>query len=100
MAQKTEAEFEQFLKDLLYLDVRRLSNGLWTCIFPLLYTHAIITVRHGDEVGMVDRWCYHSYEAAKKAIDAWNGKGEPEGWHRHPMTGRRRDEEGKEYINF
>jgi hypothetical protein len=28
--------------------------------------------------------------AAVAALIAWDGKGEPEGWFRHPMSGRRR----------
>jgi hypothetical protein len=44
--------------------------------------------------GYGDRWCYHGYGDAKAAFDAWDGKSEPKGWHRHPASGRRIKEDG------
>lgn len=46
----------------------------------------------GDYAGYADRWCYPTREAVFKALAAWDaGKGgEPEGWHKHPDTGRLR----------
>ncbi|UEM08117.1 hypothetical protein JL101_035565 (plasmid) [Skermanella rosea] len=73
-----------------YLDARPIGNGTYACIYPLLFTHAIIVGQIGDYYGFEDRWCYHGYDAAKAALDSWNGVGEPQGWHRHPRTGRRR----------
>jgi len=35
-------------------------------------------------------WQYQSRDAALVALAAWDGEGEPEGWYRHPATGRRR----------
>jgi len=53
----------------------------------------------GNEMGYEDRWCYHTKEAATAAFEAWNGEGEPDGWHRHPGTGRRRNPEtGEEWV--
>lgn len=39
-----------------------------------------------------DRWCYPDLAAAVLAGQAWmlHGGPEPDGWHRHPATGRRR----------
>lgn len=82
-----------------YTDYVEFPNGNNACINRLMFTHAILSelteIYHGD------RWCYHSYEDAKAALDAWDGEGEPNGWHRHPTTGRRRPdgEPSKEYIN-
>lgn len=98
--EKPLPDFKKFLEEQLYLDIKRIDEGTWTCIFPLAYTHAIITVKHNDFFSVGDRWCYHSYEAARAALDAWDGTGEPQGWHRHPATGRRREKDGTEYINF
>lgn len=85
-----EREFIRWLRDdMLYLDPRVISPGYVACIYPLLYTHAIILVQVGDTAGYCDRWCYHTYEAAKEALDAWQGQPEPSGWHRHPKSGRR-----------
>ncbi len=67
------------------------AEWLHSAIMPLLFTHAIILGRIGDMNSYMDRWCYHSLDKARKAHNAWNGTGEPEGWHRHPTTGRRRE---------
>ncbi len=73
--------------------------GWYACIAPLAFTHAIICGRFGQDDAYEDRWCYHGRDAAMAALDAWNGAGEPTGWHRHPMSGRRRDvEAGTEWI--
>jgi hypothetical protein len=40
------------------------------------------------------RWCYHDEQSALEALEAWDGTNEPAGWHRHPATGRRFDENG------
>lgn len=85
-----------------YLDPRPLPEGHWVAIAPLLVTHAIISGRIGDRLGYDNRWCYGSYEKAKAAMDEWSGVGEPEGWHRHPLTGRRRNngDPTAEYVAF
>lgn len=75
-----------------YLGVRPLTPGRYAAILPLMFTAAIITGRIGDAMSYDDRWCYHSLQAATSALEAWDGTGEPSGWHRHPMTGRRRPE--------
>lgn len=86
-----ELGFMQWLLGNGYTDPKPLGNGRYACIRPLVFTHAIITGRIGDTSSYDDRWCYNGYEAAKAALDAWDGTGEPEGWHRHPGSGRRRD---------
>lgn len=75
-----------------YLDPRPIGRGRYAAIMPLAYTCAIITGRIGDMTGFEDRWCYHDYVSARMAFDAWDGIGEPEDWHRHPGSGRRRCE--------
>jgi hypothetical protein len=44
-----------------------------------------------DRYGNGGCWCYPDYASALAALDAWDGEGEPLGWHRHPDTGRRRE---------
>ena len=39
---------------------------------------------------LMDEWCYEDEPKALQALEAWDGKGEPEGWNRHPRTGRYR----------
>lgn len=77
------------------------QTGKFYCINRFLFTWAILADLHSE--GYEDRWCYNEYCEAKGALDDWekNGfTGEPEGWHRHPTTGRRKDQDGNEYINY
>lgn len=67
-------------------------------VFPFLYTWAILA--DINQYGYVDRWCYKSLDDCLAALQAWDGHGEPTGWHRHPTTGRRRDEHGNEHVAF
>lgn len=80
---------------------RPVNNEEYIAIIPFIYTYGIIKGRFDNELGYEDRWCYHDLEAAKKAFDEWDGIGEPDGWHRHPKTGRRREggDATTEYIN-
>lgn len=60
------------------------------CLHRYFYTWAILSGLHN--YGYEGRWCYHDYAKAKAAYDAWDGRGEPGGWHRHPDSGRRRED--------
>ena len=52
-----------------------------------------------DLIGYAERYCYSTKEGAIKALTEWDGKGDPQGWHRHPESGRRRDlVTGREWI--
>lgn len=99
----TGAAFPQY-EDLLlmlsrdYRNLKVFDDGRIIGIMPLLFTHAIVSDL--DMYGYADRWCYHSYTDAKKALDAWDGTGEPAGWHRHPDTGRRVNEDGTIEVRF
>lgn len=90
------------MKDLGYLEVRPLARGRWTGLMQFMFTWAIILGRMGDEHGYDDRWCYKTQADALRALEAWDGEGEPKGWHRHPLTGRRRTDgdPDTEYVNL
>lgn len=80
-----------------YVSMRE-RGGKAYAIMPLLFTQAIIVF--SNKYFVDDRWCYHSFEDAEKALDGWQARdfeGEPDGWHRHPSTGRRR-KDGVEYV--
>jgi hypothetical protein len=65
----------------------------WWAIYPLMYSVAIIKGRIYDRIGIDGRWCYETMDQAVLALAAWlasGGEGEPQGWHRDPMSGRRR----------
>jgi hypothetical protein len=85
------AFFTHLISDNGYLSPKDLGDGTYACVMPLMFTHAIIRGRIGDLHSYEDRWCYKDRQSALKALEAWDGTGEPEGWHRHPMTGRRRE---------
>lgn len=73
-------------------------NGRDAMLMRLIFTHAIIADLSSGYYG--DRWCYHTYAQAKAALMAWDGEGEPTGWHRHPDSGRRRPDGDptREYV--
>ena len=63
-----------------YTDVTILPNGDVACIFKFPRAFAIL---YGMNAwGYQKRWCYTSYPAARAALTAWSGEGEPAGWHR------------------
>jgi hypothetical protein len=98
---------QAFLQELAqlndYTDAKLVRDATrYAAITRKMFTHAIITGRIGDYWGLGDCWCYPSYAAARSALAAWDGEGEPEGWLRHPGPGRRvsqsadeRDEQGR-----
>lgn len=80
---------------------RDLDDDMHTiAVVPMMFTYRLIVGR--TEAPLYDDcWCYHTLEAATAAAEAWSGRGEPDGWHRHPPTGRRRPngDPALEYVN-
>ncbi|MBY3433289.1 hypothetical protein HFN89_03805 [Rhizobium laguerreae] len=82
-----------------YIDLKQLPDGRYIGTVRLLY-HWTMHIDI-DDVGYADRYCFATYELAKKAFDEWSGVGDPEGWHRHPTSGRRKDlATGREWVDF
>lgn len=81
-----------------YTDYGMYANGVDACIANFIFTWAILADLHRG--GYERRWCYESYADALAALQAWNGDGEPSGWHRDPYTGRRRPhgDASREYV--
>lgn len=95
---KDRADFFRWLvADCGYIDAKPIGDDRWAAIQPLLFTHSLVTGHVGDRSSIDDRWCYHNYSSAHAALEAWDGTGEPQGWHRHPGSGRRR-KDGVEYV--
>ena len=91
--QECPAAFARFLREEeRYTDLKWVGAAGWAGIRELLFTHAIIVGRVGQMSTYEDRWCYATREKAQAALAAWDGNGEPDGWHRHPNTGRRRQD--------
>jgi hypothetical protein len=79
-----------------------LPSGVDAAICKYIHTYGILSEL--TEWGFGDRWCYHTLAGAIVALGEWverGGEGEPQNWHRHPSSGRRRPEgdASKEYVN-
>lgn len=69
------------------------EKGRWYGVKRLLFHYTLATGDLGDKESITDRWCYETFDKAGDALVEWASRdfaGEPEGWHRHPLTGRRR----------
>jgi hypothetical protein len=79
---------------------RQFDNGRDAAIQYYVYTYAIVA--DITECGHGERWCYLSLPRARAALAAWNGDGEPDGWHRAPYSGRRRPDgdPAREVVNW
>lgn len=101
-------ELEQFLTtcgyDMKLCRSRRLAGATYILAKPLLFHWTLIRGEIGDFNGYDDRHCYWSTAAAMEALDAYpfdipDGY-EPQGWHRHPATGRRREDGDPQQETF
>lgn len=76
-----------------YLWIRQLDDGRGLFLLPLAYGGARLGIGDFEErIELDDVWDYRAADndAAWRAVLGWDGAGEPEGWYRHPGTGRRR----------
>lgn len=78
--------------------VRALDDERFVAVVPFLFTWGLIVGRKRRPFFYDDRWCYHHHPTALVAAARWDGAGEPQGWHRHVNSGRRRDEHGNEHV--
>lgn len=94
--------FLSYLKEGGYRDIKLIDENRYACLVPFAFTHAIIIGKLFDMCSYDDRWCYETYGEAMQALKEWDGQGEPQGWHRHPFTGRRRQkgDPATEYVNL
>lgn len=89
-----DAELLACLRENGYVDIKFMPDGSYAGLFQFMYSWGVVAGLH--MYGYEDRWCFHGYDKAKAALDAWDGEDEPQGWHRHLNSGRRRDEAGNE----
>ncbi len=99
----TDDQFEAWLKSSdggECVTVKILPEGIYGGVRRLLFHWTLIIGDVGDQISYLDRYCYQADEAANRALLAWDGTQEPEGWHRHPYSGRRRPESdaSREYV--
>lgn len=79
------------------------DTGDFFAVNRFMYTAGIIRGPVRDRGNYEDRWCYEHTVLAIAAVEEWRGRGfadEPTGWHRHPISGRRRPEgdASREYV--
>ena len=71
-------------------------------LLPLVYGARLAIGPHDDEAGFDDVWDYDDLDAAITAFLAWawTRAPEPNGWTRHPASGRRRPagDAKREYV--
>ncbi len=71
-----------------------LKDGTYVAARRLLFHWMLIRGDHDDVLGYFDRWCYATEGLALLALQDFPERPpegyEPDGWHRHPPTRRRR----------
>lgn len=71
---------------------RELPNGEEITVWPMTFGKGRVCLGPAGGVWFDDAYCYPSVPAAMAAALLWDGQGDaPTGWHRHPRTGRRRE---------
>lgn len=93
MTSWSEGNEKKFLEEQGYINICK-KNGEWTAMFKFAFSTAIVSEIH--ENGYSQRWCYHKHDVALAEFEKWDGVGEPQYWHRHLPTLRRRDEDNKD----
>ena len=85
-----------------YTKWRELPDGTILAVGPMAFGNGRLFVDVSNN-GYEDCYCYDSLELAESSMNIYNPETdeEPEGWKRHPYSGRRREngDKNKEYIN-
>lgn len=72
---------------------REVRPGVALHLLPGSFGNAKLTLSVAlDAAGSEQAWCFHDSDAAWRAVLAWNGEGDPEGFYRCYQTGRRRED--------
>lgn len=96
-----DPEFRKYLVENGYELPVGIPGDRWVALLPFMFTTAIVMGRRSDLVGYDQRWCYHNPDKALGSLlttDWSDPSAEPDGWHRHLPSMRRRDENGNEEI--
>lgn len=81
--------YYRYMAELGFDEIRRLPGGDWVGLYRYAFTVAIVKGVEMDTTTLYDRWCYRTRLEASAALAAWDGMtGEPDGWLRHPASGR------------
>lgn len=80
---------------------RELPDGYEVCVYPMTFGKARLCFSEQHSQCIIDAYCYPTPAAAIAAGEVWTGEGDaPDGWHRHPTSGRRREggDPSKEHV--
>lgn len=97
----TDDEYKAYLGE-EYKMVIFTEDGRWYGLSRMIFTVALLAGHVDDRSGYYDRWCYDDVTMAALHYGMWTAhkfEGEPEGWIRHPGTGRRRPN-GRKDLEF
>ena len=79
-----------------------LPDGFEITVYPMTYGKARVCFgEQGPTGGITNAYCYENPTLAVVAASLWDGEGDPiDGWHRNPITGRRREngDPNREYV--
>jgi hypothetical protein len=71
------------------------EGDTYLIVHRLMFHWTLIESHYPDWMTYGQRWCYKTEPLAIAAVEEWRGRnweGEPIGWHRHPDSGRRRED--------
>lgn len=81
--------------------VKDAPDGRRVWVTPFMFTAGIV-IGEPDALTYDDRWCYVTVSQAAVWGRRWSAEAgtEPDGWHRHPTSGRRRPDgdAAREYL--
>lgn len=89
------------LEDLLYR--RTLPDGYEITVCPMTFGKARLCLGELNSNTYFNAYCYANPARAIEAAKVWTGEGAPlDGWHRNPITGRRRPDgdPAKEHVGW
>lgn len=96
-----DPEFAAFLKEAGITDTRLLPTGEWAGLQQFMFTTGLMVGLQHDYLDFFrTRFCYKQRLDARRALEAWDGTGDPSGpWvkqkpENRPGPGLRDDEEG------
>jgi hypothetical protein len=80
--------------------VRWLPDGRELTLLPLSRGTVQLGVSRDRKGFYEDSWYFDTLARGWDALVGWDGTGEPEGWSRHPSSGRRRPsgDAAQEYV--
>ena len=93
---------EKQMKEMGYTSWRELPDGSIMAVGLMAFNNGRLFA-DVNSYGYEDCYCYDSLELAEQSMQDFipDSDSEPQGWKRHPLSGRRREggDATKEYIN-